>query len=106
MDDKPPHRADFRGATAGVNGSASDGSSGGRHAPQLQRAKARKPRKGLSNAAARGVEDAYRLIEKHILDGRRVAQQTNRGTYGARGDRYDLLEGVVRHSAHLLGVVA
>lgn len=106
MDDKPPHHADFREAKAGANGSASDYNSVSGAVPQLARAKARKPRNGLPNAAARGVEDAYRLIEKHILEGRRVAQQTNQRTYGVGGDRHDLLEGVVRHSAYLLGVVA
>lgn len=106
MDDKPPHRADFREARPGANGSASEENSGDRPVSQLPRSKGGKPRKGLPNAAARGVEDAYRLIEKHILEGRRVAQETNQRTYGVSGDRFDLLEGFVRRSAHLLGVVA
>jgi hypothetical protein len=54
---------------------------------------------------AEGVELAYRVIEKHIVEGRRTAEQLNKESYGARTGAdtvQNLLERMIRFQSEIL----
>ena len=54
---------------------------------------------------AEGVELAYQVIEKHIVDGRRTAEQFNKHSYGTRvgtDSVLDLLERMIRFQSEIL----
>ena len=54
---------------------------------------------------AEGVELAYQVIEKHIVDGRRTAEQLNKHSYGTRvgtDSVQDLLERMIRFQSEIL----